>query len=382
MAPKLSAPVRPPDETAAVAFSVVPRSAPDPTRTSVQSVELRPGSSVVINIPVDGHDETNAGSATPVARANQGRALFRTRNYHNMVEDYVQSNLMLHGLVVKDRVKFEAIVRDLRDTGAEFRRLYDANRVWSGVRYPDPAIDASMAELADRLDRGDISSTEYAGEAYLLRSRLGMGLQVGARTDRDEVADIADLIRAANVSEDRANYILQVNLLRTNQVGASFKLLSNPLFRSFADRYTAVKEKYTDATYSHLRCDTIQASVRAKLIDIASGDVIWIGSHTLTELDGTELELEIGYRRSVSNYASILEFVELNNSREERLKRYEQDVTVPAFTYRTTVTNPRVLSATECDLKRRTQRAVELAEYRLASRVVAELIATIRIADE
>ena len=373
MAPKLSAPAKPPDETAAVAFTVVPRSAPDPNRTTVQSVELRPDSSVVINIPVDRYRDTNAGSD-----------LFRTKNYHNVVEDDVQSNLIRHGLVVKDRLKFEAILRDLRDTGAEFRRLYAAERLYAtDLRYPDPAIDVSMAELAARLERGDVSSTEYAEETYLLRSRLGMGLQVGARRSEDEVGDIADLIRAANVSENRANYILQVNHFRTEYVEVSIKLMSNPLLRSFADKYEAVKEKYTDATYSHLRCDAVQATVRAKLIDIESGDVIWIGSHTTTDLDGAQLELEVGYRREVSNYASILEFVDANNSREARLKRYEQGVTVPPFTYSTSVTNPpTILSATECDLQRRTQRDVELAKRQLESRVVAELIATIRIADE
>jgi hypothetical protein len=131
---------------------------------------------------------------------------------------------------------------------------------------------------------------------------------------------------------------------------------------------------------SNLGCDAVQMTMRAKLIDVASGNVIWIGSHT--ELDNRQIELEVGYRRSVNNYESILDFVNSNNSREERLRRYDQDVVLPPFTYSTTVTDPRILSATECEASRRSQRDLISSRQELASRVVAKLIGTIRISSE
>ena len=365
MAPKMSVPKEPTDETETVRFTVVPRQARDATRTSVQSIELPRGSSIVINIPVDAEGE-----------AADGSDIFRTRNYHNTAEDFLSTNLIHEGLRVKDRVKFEAMLRDLRDIGDEFRRRAELRA------YSDPAVEVSMLDIAERLNRGELSRTEYAAEAFMLRSRLGWGLQVGDKRSDDELIDTAELIRAANISGNPAEYILQVNHLRVRNIKTSTRLLSNPKVRAFADRYEAVKEKYTDASSSDLACDAVQMTMRAKLIEVASGNVIWIGSHTVTELDNRQIELEIRYRRSVDNYESILDFVDSNNSREERVRRYDQDVVLPPFTYSTTVTDPRNLSATKCEASRRSQIDLRATHLELASRVVAELIGTIRISSE
>ena len=164
--------------------------------------------------------------------------------------------------------------------------------------------------------------------------------------------------------------------------GPPIRLLANPVFRTFADKYQTVKDKYSEAGSTHFRCDAQQATISAKLIDVASGDVIWIGNHTVTEFDGREIELEVGYERSVNNYASILNFVESNNTGKARIRRYGQEVTLPPFSYSTVVTDPRNLSVTECELGSRTMSDLQRSSEELASRAVAELIRTIRVVSE
>ena len=367
MGPTLAVPERPVDESASVVFEISPRPSSDPNRSSVQTRDLRRGSSVVINIPTAMSARGSAHDAD----------LFRTRNFHNEIEDSIQTALIDHGLVVKDRLKFEAILRDLRDVGSNWPPL-DA---WNTRRYADPAVEAAMDDLAAALDRGDLSSAEYAGQVFRYRSRLGMGLQVGENRAEDEIADTADLIRAANVSENRADYILQINALRIRTLPIPDHLFSYPTFRAFADEHEAVRAKYADPRSAYFRCDAVQATISVKLIAVSSGDVILIGDHAVTDLDNKKIEIEVGYRRRVDNYASIVAFVDRNNRIDERVRRYGHDVTLPPFSYSTQVAEPRILSATKCDAAGRMESENDEIGRELANRAVAELIRTIRVAE-
>ena len=367
MGPTLAVPERPVDESAAVVFEISPGPSSDPNRSSVQARDLRRGSSVVINIP----------TAMSASGSAHGADLFRTRNFHNEIEDSIQTALIDHGLVVKDRLKFEAILRDLRDVGSNWPPL----DTWNTRRYADPAVEAAMDDLAAALDRGDLSSAEYAEQVFRYRSRLGMGLQVGENRAEDEIADTADLIRAAHVSENRADYILQINALRSRTRPIRDPLFSYPTFRAFADEHEAVRAKYADPRHADFRCDAVEATISAKLIAVSSGDVIWIGHHAVTELDDKKIEIEVGYRRGVDNYASIVAFVDRNNRIDERVRRYGHDVTLPPFSYSTQVAAPRILSATKCDAAGRTESEIDEIGRELANRAVAELIRTIRVAE-
>ena len=199
LAAKLSTPEKPQDDRETVRFAVVIRQGHDPTRSTVQSVELPKESTIVINIPLDA-----------TSRSTEDSERFRTKNYHNETEDSIQAALIRRGFKVKDRVKLEALSRDLRDLGHEFR---DSAQVRNAYLYPDPAFGAAMSHLANRLSRGELSSSEYDRQVARHRSQLGLGLQVGDRrtNDESELVDSADLLRAAAVNATQADYILQVN---------------------------------------------------------------------------------------------------------------------------------------------------------------------------
>lgn len=371
LAPKLSVPRKPQDEAETVRVNLVARQGRDPSTTSIQSIALPLASTVVINIPVEGE------SGPPTAGATD---TFRTLNYHNDTEDSIQKALIQKRLRVIDRIKYEAVLRDLRDIGQEFRDWGLAN----AHIYPDPALAAGMGYIADKLARGELSATEYNTQVARTRGNLGIGLQVGSRRSIDdaELVDAAELIRTAVVSGTAADYILQVNRFRGSVLTTSTRLLENPGFRAFAHQKEAVRKKYRDVTSSHFRCDSLQMEMQAKLIDVASGDVIWIGTHTVTELDGKPIELEISYSRVVDNYPAIVEFVDTKNRREERIRRFDQDVRLPDFTYTTTVTDPQIVSSIVCETSKRRQHDMRSAFQELTDRLITELIGTIRVSSE
>ena len=148
MAPIVPMPSHEPDLTDRISFRLMTPAASDANRNAVTSgaANILMGSSIVIDVPADIRKRDLADDES---------ADYTTRNYFNLAEQAIEKQLLLNGFVVKDRSKFEAILRDLRDqdcSGPAWYSCYDV----------DPAIEPILKELEDKRVTGQISDVDYA----------------------------------------------------------------------------------------------------------------------------------------------------------------------------------------------------------------------------
>ena len=367
MAPLLEMPDFDPDVRDRVVFQISTSAVSDATDNAVLSekANIRPGSSVVIDVPTDIEVERLQ------AESDTEDGIFRTINYFNLAEQAMEKQLLRGRFVVKDRSKFEAILRDLRDCDP-----------WYSCYDVDLADESLINALEDKRESGEISNVEYAKQVQYFRSILQRG-GTSRKAGEKELVDTSEVIRAASASEVQADYILQVNDFDTSgRLRESINLLANEEFRQFVDKYAAVKARFSSDRNSYFECEVAEASLNAKLIHVSSGDVVWIGSHKVTELDHAEnqanIELEVTYARNCTNCSELRNQVTRLNTDESRTLRHGQTPPVLTPRYATTVSNARKISGSQCAIDDRTD--LEKVRLQLASRVAEELIGTIRFA--
>lgn len=392
MAPPLALPDRPPDSVDMVTFTVAAREATEPDFE--KSASIPRGRSIVINFP----SEVAGGSADPPN-------LFTTRNHHNVVEDVLERQIMANGLSVKDRSKFEAIVRDLRATHAgcnAYSGLAYRSDIISEVCFdigdldsmipdiqplPEGPIETSMedriASMQDYIEYRTDASRNFiprllrlrAESAMEYRRQTGLALQFGKHRnddEDDEIGDLPDLLRATGVYPG-ADYILIVNALRVENEVFEVPLRASPEFRALDP---AVRERILHQHGGRLSCHGMEASVSAKLIEVTSGRIVWTGTHTVTSLDDVPIELEVTHVRGVSNYDDIVAFVESQNRGSRRIERYGQTTRIPPFEYgaRVDLWNR---SPTTCNQTGEARGGSDRDRRALAVQAAAELIRTV-----
>lgn len=361
---ELPMPTQEPDKRDFVQFGVFAPAVSEVAENVVLSsaADIGSGSSIVIDVPIDFRARTPIG---------EQETDFATRNYFNFAEQAIEKQLLLNGFVVKDRSKFEAILRDLRDLD------------WRSGGNMDPAITPLLEDLERKRTSGEISDVEYANQVREFRNRFQLNQQSERRSE-NELADTSEVIRAAGASEIRADFILQINGFETQSVRKeAINLLGNSAFRSFMDKYAAVRAAYrNNERLSFFRCDVLQASLDAKLIDVASGDVVWIGNHTVTELDQSDnaaITLEVSYRRECENCTRVRRLVNNANTDEMRIERARTgDPIIPQLSYVEIVSEPIKIEGSQCTVTERSEPDLSTTRRELASRVAQELIQTIR----
>ncbi len=253
---------------------------------------IKPGASVVISVP------TVASSPTPALG-------FRTDGYFNELEQYIERGLLAVGLQAKDRAKFEAKLRDVRDSGA-------------AVRGADDSYAIALASLQRDLDNDKITRDAFAEKAKQLRDKL-LDPSAGSR-NRKELSDISEVIRAAQDGDVMADYVLQVNdLAVTPYSGTPLQLATrlevqaalnaNPGLRVGGDAGKSIP--------SDLPQPWAQARFNAKLIDAKTGSIDWVGEYTIESLavlnDG--ITITIGLRRNTANAKSVVDAATEYNGR-------------------------------------------------------------------
>ena len=207
------------------------------------------------------------------------------------------------------------------------------------------------------------------------------------KRDENELTDTSEVIRAASASEIRADYILQVSDFDTLEVKReAVHLLSNPRFREFLDKYPAVQRRYGSEKLSYFPCELLQASLNAKLINVGTGNVVWIGNHLVTELDSQDNEanmtLEVAYRRYCGNCPEVGRLVRSYNTESARIARADRpQPRLPSFSYVDDVSSPRKISGSRCEVGQRERAELQRTRRQLASRVAEELIQTIKFRD-
>ncbi len=260
---------------------------------------IKPGSSVVISVPGSLFQRPQDAAA----REPSDEMGFRTDGYFNVLEQYIERGLIAVGLQVKDRSKFEAKLRDLRDTAA----------LGSGNRY-----EMALENLQRDLDSGRLTREEFTEKSIQLRDKL-LGPGGGSR-NREEMKDISEVIRAAQDGEVMADYVLQVNDLAVKPfAGAPLQLAARKEVQAALSQNPGLRigsaEGQPNSIPPTLAQPWAQARFNAKLIEVKTGSIDWIGEYSIESLavlnDG--LSIMIGVRRHTANGKAIVDAISAYN---------------------------------------------------------------------
>jgi hypothetical protein len=276
---------------------------------------IRSGSSVVISVPSNFLTEMmeknaeNLKDSKQLDRAKRSMDLYNTSGYFNYAEQQIEKELIRVGFTVLDRAKFEAKLRELRSP--------------NGINRND-TMDVS--EVIRATQGADLTSIERARLEKMLRE-----LRNSMRLNGNEMIDISEVIRAAQSGENRADYVLQINQLKLNRESVSQEIRKSAPIQQFIDKYpeiaNAVPDQYSFPEYS--------ATFNAKLIEVATGRIVWVGGHTVTSRNIIErdIQLTVTVRKFVTNEAEVTGYVERENTEEVRKKRGDRPVSIPPWKY-------------------------------------------------
>lgn len=364
-------PAVPQDEVDTIRFSVftLPREQLDDNVVQSTAFPIPVGSSVVIAVPdqMTRHDGLS------------DNADFRTDGFFNVAEQQIERTLLRNGFQLIDRSIFEAILRDQRDRRNR-EIIGSISTTGFDLRDYDPGCHPILAQLEERFNRNALSASEYARELDSLRTQCRVGSATRNRAEGEhELSDISELIRAASASDVQADYILQIpefNTIRARE--ERLNLFNSGELRDFMAKYPGIANQFQQRQF--FDCQSLEATLNAKLIHVRTGNVVWIGNHSVGELESgqSNMELELRYRRYVANEQQIRNFVNQQNLPHVRENRGDF-VQVPSFQYREELTGPVQISGVSCTVKDRSADEVNNTRNQLSRRVAVDLIGTIRV---
>lgn len=266
-----------------------------------QGSVIKSGSSVVISVPASIYQQIRKSSdgETP------NKLWFRTDGYFNVLEQYIERGLILVGFNVKDRSKFEAKLRDLRDSG-------------DVIRSSDSSYSIALSDLKKKLDAGKLTSEEFVEQSKQLRDKL-LDPYKGSY-NREEMTDISEVIRAAQDGDVMADYVLQVNEGAVEHYsGEPLQLGVRPEVQKVIrenPRLRIGSAGENNTIPATLEQPWAQARFNAKLIDVKTGIIDWTGEYSIDSLavlnDG--VQIIIGIRKRPSNAKSIIGGIESYNN--------------------------------------------------------------------
>jgi len=369
-APLVSMPKIPPKESDKVTFTIVRSNTDELERNVVQSranpIPLR--SSVVISVP----------DVYIQYRQNTDRtdSEYRSLGYFNIAEQQIEKELLRAGFQVKDRSKFEAILRDLRDQSA-----CNINN-WRECREIDPQAGKILEQLETQMKNGDISIADYSSRVKEVQNEFKIGSAGNSReAGAQELTDISEVIRAASASDIQADYILQINEFVTDgSKKENVNLLQVDEVRAFMSKHPEIRSLVNQRQW--FPCETLVATLNAKLINVKTGDVVWIGNHSASEFHDadSDLELMLEYQRYVSNSNEIAQWVQYQNYPHVREVRVANP-TPPALKYSTELVGPMNVGGADCTISKRSETQQDETRTRLAREVSEQLIGTIKTGD-
>lgn len=253
---------------------------------------IKAGSSVVISMPSVAQRQLDDAARSKETAAQGGVATtgFRTDGYFNMLENCSERELTSVGLFVKDRSKFEAKLRDLHD----------------GIT---PAKTAAGSENTQSV--GGLSPFKNDGELK-----------------RQELYDLPELIRAAQDGEVMADYILQVSDLSVRPyTGEPLQLSTRPEVQAVLNEAPGLRvggeKENGDSIPATLNQPWMTAHFNAKLINVKTGTIDWIGDYNVESLSVLDdgMTILIGIRRLTENAKAIVSAITAYNDQLSASRR-------------------------------------------------------------
>lgn len=377
LAPMIDTPPIPETRSAEVTLTMTPSIPGEVDSVRSDSHSLVPNSRIVINVP----DEYRLFRANAFASTRAGGPHhFATLGYFHAAEHAIERQLIRQGFRPVSREKFEAKLREIRDKSA--LRPFE---VWAVF---DDDYNEALRNLGNSLEAGEIDQQEFASQALELRREFGID-EIGGQNRDDgsfELSDMSELIRAAQsgAENERADYILEIGRFTIDPsapLQSTVNLLAHPDMRNFLNENPWTRETLREA-WVNMPYEQLAARLEARLVDVRTGEIVWLGSCLIPEgelgEEGDPLTVRYEIHEEVTNEATVARFVDEQNTRQARILRERQgDPALPEYEMATNVRGPDVISGVQ-RIDRRTADERERITRELARRAAEELIQTIR----
>ena len=268
--------------------------------------------SVIISVP-----EEVVNNAKRDVKENDLNAVFKTDGYYNEAEQAIEAALLRKGFNVLDRSKFEAKLRDLRDR-------VNMNRYWWSSYdrlLENKEYDAVKDLLKKQLNEEKITPDEYMDRIGEVDEISQIGLP-GQNREEDEMSDIAEVIRAAQSGSDKAEYLLQINGVSVSDAGNRFLNIQEIAeVKSFMNQNPGLRfGPLPNALPTSIPSHWLRVEFNAKLIDVNTGSIVWLGSHELESWSAEPLKITIDTQRKVNNADEINGSIKKYNAKISRLQ--------------------------------------------------------------
>ncbi len=248
---------------------------------------------------------------------NDLNKVFRTSGYYNEAEQAIERALLRIGFNVLDRSKFEAKLRDLRDRALD-RPWYWED--WTEDLLESGEYDIVKEQYKKQLQEGKINPQQYTEIINEVDKQSQRGLP-GSKREEDEMNDIAEVIRAAQTGADQADYLLQINEVSVADAGdRSIGIKDLEEVQEFMNGNEGLKfGSLPKALPSSVSSKWLRAEFNAKLIEIKSGSIVWLGSHELESWSAEDIELSFDIQKFISNEEEINGSIAKHNAEIKKL---------------------------------------------------------------
>ncbi len=236
--------------------------------STAASFKLPANAKIVISVPIDDKPTTASALAARVTHESRAITSFRTAGYFSLAEQQIERSLIEKGLTVLDRSRFEAKLRDQR-------------------------VQAETPEAS-------------------------------APRQRRELIDIAELIRAAQKDEPKADFILQVNTFKTEPLSdRHIDLQSQSEIRYISSKNPGLEIAFTESGQTTITKPGYYGMLNAKLIEVTTGAIVWVGSHRVESLSILEggFKVTVPVEKSVANLTGVQAVVDRYNSDLDQMQK-------------------------------------------------------------
>jgi len=342
------------------------------------------GASVVISVPSE-HAKRRSEYEKQVSNAE-----YSTDAFFNEAEQQIERSLIQHGFRVLSREKFEAKLRDMRDAAVRNDNRADD--------YVGGRSDYER-QLNELLAKNEIGPDEYAQKLKEFDKATKIASSGVSEKGRQELTDISEVIRAAQSGDVQSDYILQINRFdEVKPVPYTINLEHYDAYKSLMSEFQSAQETLFNRRKQ--TCTAYEASLNAKLIDVDTGDIVWIGDHSLMSASASTAlpEFKVSVHKTVDNASEVENFVREQNSPELRNQRgstltetvlnkgkpVKKAIKIPEYSFRTEVVGPIIADGQcdEIDLSRASEQQkgdLYKMKKQVSKAVAKELIGTIKV---
>lgn len=245
---------------------------------------------VVISVPVEQQDYRG----NPISQeSDNADNVFQTAEYFNKAEQEIEKSLLRKGFTVLDRSKFEA---ELRNRRTEERSLMKTE-----------AMRQEIKSLEEQRDAKRITREEYIEKLRDVESKYEVIEKTGGHTaGKKELVDIGELIRAAEKGSVQADFILQVNRFEIGQISDKRVYLPDHFaLEEIVKRDLNLLKTLEKEDKASITQPGYFGYLNAKLIEVKTGSIVWVGEHRVESADATDIKVEMDINKVAANTAAV-----------------------------------------------------------------------------